>query len=636
METVLGLHFGHDAHAVIKRSDQIIAYIQRDRLSRIKNHAGVDEKLIRSALDIAEIHESEVDCIVVTNTQYREFVFESPKYFSWRYAPNDLAPEVDKSFLRNIKNNHLFRSTEIKDAFARGVEDRIRRANLAQYPQLEGVFDRGRKEWRTDWQPYLFTHRESLNRLAELDVSAKSFAEVLQSRREWARENLFIPIVANLGKSQIQGFFVDHHFSHSHSVASISPLENSLVFSSDGSGASILGNLASWKISGEVYPCLHTSFRGGQFYELAAAFLGLECGKFMGLAGYGKSDPYLVSACTLESLQSLDHYKIKEAIELYYGRSIEPENTLSSINSLFAATCQSLFERSLLLYVECLREKTLTLDSSILGLDLTGGSSLNCPANSLLAEKYGTEHVFIEPSCNDEGLGLGAIEAARQLINGKSPKSKLTFCNPIPTPFIGPIATRPSKDALQLCRNENTVLSTRDLDWSEIVAQRLVSGGIGIIMRGRSEVGPRALGNRSIIAYPSNTCIAERVNAFKRRETWRPLAPACLERSYCYFFEGPTNPYMLMTSRAKNLRYPGIIHADGSARVQTVTQVHDSFYAILLALEASINAPAVILNTSLNRKNEAILNNSDIALSFYLSEDFDFILLDEYLILKNN
>jgi carbamoyltransferase len=635
MTIILGLHFGHDAHAVLLEDGEVLSYIQRDKISRIKNHGGVNACLIKKCLDLAGRSESDIDYIAITNTQYREFVFESPDYLCFSYSPNGVCRAVDYSF-DSLAQRTSYSSTEIREAFGRSTLDRINRANRSQYPQLIEHYNSDLQDWSLPYKPYIFTARSGINQISEQFFADSDLGSFTSNSHAWASENMYMPLLVKLAGIEIPGFFVDHHFAHANSVSTKSQYANSLIFSSDGSGASVLGNLVCVKIANKIYPFMHTSYRGGQFYEMAAMELGLDCGKFMGLAGYGIADPYLIATFNDTDLQLLDHAHVRRTVEDYYGCQIDPSRILDRINTGFAITCQHLFERSTVRYILAILAQVRRLVPDIECLELSGGSALNCPTNTVLAEVLGSKNVFIEPCCNDEGLGLGAAHAVGAMIYEEKWKPLSDKSRGWATPFLGPHASKPSSKILEKLTHNGAVFPIADCpDWSVMVSQYLINGSIGMVMRGRAEIGPRALGNRSIIALPLNANVARSVNRIKQREEWRPLAPACLSTSFSSLFRGPENPYMLMTDKVNSLDYPGITHVDGTARVQAVTENHETFYKILMALERAMGSRAVLLNTSLNRKGEPILNDADIALEFFIESGCAFILLDDFLVVKN-
>jgi carbamoyltransferase len=167
------------------------------------------------------------------------------------------------------------------------------------------------------------------------------------------------------------------------------------------------------------------------------------------------------------------------------------------------------------------------------------------------------------------------------------------------------------------------------------LAQRLAECEIASFYYGRAEVGPRALGHRSILASPLNDQLRDRVNRVKSRELWRPLAPACTECDIgTYFSLVPADSYfMLFNAVAKTKLLPAVTHVDGTARVQIVTPDCGPFYQLLLAF-AEISGHPVLLNTSFNGGGEPLVETPEDAAKTFLRLPLDVLYLDGVLLRK--
>ena len=639
MTKILALHFGHNSHAVLLNDGKIESYIQRERISCRKNHAGVDKTLIEKCLLDSNTDINQIEQIAITNTQYREFFFEDFDYFNFEYSQNGINIEIDKFFTNN--QDKYIKTNEIVQALSNNKNPSFTKVHTEQYPQIIPYFDEINKKINLPYQSYMFTSRSDLSEITNCLIDKTDYS--FKKSGTWAIKNFFIPINVYLQGKKIPGFLVDHHYSHTYSSSVKSKLKKALVFSSDGSGASLLGNLASIKTESGIFPLAHTNFRGGQFYEVCASLMGLDCGKFMGLASYGKSNPEFIDFISLKLGKNLNNLTEKEFIEYYQSYfSIKltaiPHNLLSKEVVNYAANVQSIFELSFLKTITSLNKAVMNIfDNDFEGIILSGGSALNCPSNSSIAEKIGYQNVFVEPSCNDEGLGFGAAMALENVINKKLTINQIRD-NQVnySSPFLGPKAIPLRDELIKQFSNELVFKEIETISWSDYVAKMLVNSAVGIILKDNSEVGPRALGNRSIIAIPNDYEVANKVNSIKKREKWRPLAPACLEKYFDYFFNGPKNSYMLMTCKAKNMYFPGVIHVDGSSRVQCVDKRSNNFFLILNSIDKLINKPTLLLNTSCNRKGEPIINDVNIALDYLRDAEIDFLVTDQYLITKKN
>ena len=635
MTNILSLHFGHNSHAVILQNGNIKSYVQRERISGKKNQAGISRELIEKCITDANINFNDIEQVAITNTQYREFFFEDLDYFSFEYSTNGVNGDID-NFFENNKDKYI-KSTETLSALTTRVNPRLTKANLEEYPQLVSYIDMKNKRIEMSSIPYMHTTRSDFYMITKSFMEKKQ--DCFEKSKEWLIRNYFCPLNIYLCGKKLPGFLIDHHFSHTYSSASKSKFQRALVFSSDGSGDTRLGNLASIKTEFGIFPFAQTTFRGGQFYEMCAAIIGLDCGKFMGLASYGKSNAEFIDLISLKLGANYNKIGEKNFFELYqefFSIDCKNKEILSPEIVNFAANVQYLFELQYQKTISSIKRiALLNLDDEIDGIILSGGSALNCPSNSSLAEKIGYERIFIEPSCNDEGLAFGAALALEKIINNKLSIKKIeSKIIQYASPFLGPYPIPLKYEFIDSFSDQLNFQETCVKTWSDDVAKLLVDNLVGMIVKGKSEIGPRALGNRSIIAIPNQYQVSNKVNAIKNRELWRPLAPACLEKYFSYFFNGPKNPYMLMTCKTKNMYFPGVIHVDGSSRVQCVDSGSENFFLILNSIDKLVQKPMLLLNTSCNRKGEPMINDENIALDYLIKSSTDFLLTEKYLITK--
>jgi len=163
----------------------------------------------------------------------------------------------------------------------------------------------------------------------------------------------------------------------------------------------------------------------------------------------------------------------------------------------------------------------------------------------------------------------------------------------------------------------------------KLSAKSLNANKIISLLEGRSEIGPRALGHRSLLINPSYPENWERMNELKQREKWRPFAPAVLQEDLDLYFNGLPNesPFMLFTAQVKSNNLPAITHVDGSARVQTVTAEAGGLFLILKKLK-EISGCSVVLNTSFNGPKEPIVEKPEEAINFLLTTKLDVLYLN--------
>ena len=227
---------------------------------------------------------------------------------------------------------------------------------------------------------------------------------------------------------------------------------------------------------------------------------------------------------------------------------------------------------------------------------MSGGTALNCPSNSDIAASPDFDDVFVEPACDDGGLAVGAALALTHSILDRPPSAWRAANR---SPYLGP--TYGEEDvARALERHRGTVLGVRYADAARAAAEDLAANRLVAWYEGRSEIGPRALGHRSLLADPRHAENWARVNIAKEREMWRPFAPAVLARYADEWFTGapPASPYMLFNAKLKSADVPAVTHVDGTARIQTVDESCGEFYRVLSEFYDLTGVP-IVLNTSL-------------------------------------
>ena len=308
----------------------------------------------------------------------------------------------------------------------------------------------------------------------------------------------------------------------------------------------------------------------GLFYSAITHRCGLKPNEeeyiLMGMAAYGDPEKYYESMTLL-----LDQ-------NLHRGCRWWEYNTEDHFD--FAASAQKIYEEEF----EVLLRKTRELLPNEDSLVLMGGCALNCVANNKALKYY--EDIWIMPNPGDAGSSLGAILAGtRQHVNWEGP-------------YLGTNIAR----GYQL----------------EEVLAHLVNGHLVGIAQGRAEFGPRALGNRSLLADPRGEHIKEKVNKIKRRQEFRPFAPIILEENVQDYFMMPvkTSPYMQYVVNSPHQDIPAVKHVDGTSRVQTVNKTQNPhIYKLLKAWKQRTGCP-LLLNTSLNIKGQPMVNTWEDAIEF--------------------
>jgi predicted NodU family carbamoyl transferase len=313
-----------------------------------------------------------------------------------------------------------------------------------------------------------------------------------------------------------------------------------------------------------------------------------NAGKLMALAGFSKRaeptpDEESVIARLLEEVSPPTTPKQLFTGTLYFNCGVT-EPRFCELVSLFSNRLFEIFHSYARLHLQ-----------KGYPLLIAGGCGLNCDWNSKWRDCGLFRDVFVPPVTNDSGCAIGTAVEAQYLVTGCAKISWNVYSG---SDFV-------SEDG----HHEDFFESSLDFDQ---IAALLLQDKVIAWAQGRSEIGPRALGNRSLLASPFRLATKERLNRIKQREWYRPIAPVCLEEDAHQLFgvEG-SSPYMLYFQRVRRPELEAITHVDGSARVQTVNrQQNPTLYELLSAFKRRTGF-GVLCNTSLNRKGEGFINRSN-------------------------
>jgi carbamoyltransferase len=292
-----------------------------------------------------------------------------------------------------------------------------------------------------------------------------------------------------------------------------------------------------------------------------------------------------------------------------------------------AAKMQGDLEEALLYITKNLKRITTCSD-----LCIAGGIGLNCIANERIRKEAGFDRVFVAPSPGDTGQSLGAaLYLWQQQTSSVKPKRTIYA-------YLGrEYDDSDVQAAVEQYGDTLTVTFSHDIV-AEVV-ESLISGQIIGWFQGKSEFGPRALGSRSIVADPRNVESIERLNrVVKKRYTFQPIAPSVLAERSLDFFESSDSPFMSFGVKALPItkaKVPGIVHIDGSSRIQTVEhEYHDAYYRLISYFEKRTGVP-IIANTSFNGKGEPIVESPHDAIRTFCNIPLDALCLGNYMIERN-
>jgi carbamoyltransferase len=258
-----------------------------------------------------------------------------------------------------------------------------------------------------------------------------------------------------------------------------------------------------------------------------------------------------------------------------------------------------------------------------------GGSAYNCSVNGLLRALPEIDDVFVFPASGDAGTSLGAALAVAGAHTG------LPDSSPLDHAAFGP---RFDDDDIATLLRDSGVPARRSPDVAAEAAGLLAAGRVIGWFQGRAELGPRALGHRSILATPSSRGVRDRVNAIKGREAWRPLAPSLLaEAAPTYLADPRPAPFMLTATTVREEvrdQVAGIVHVDGSCRPQTVQRDSGTRYADLLARLDELTGVPVVLNTSFNIGDEPIVLSPRDAVRSFAVSGLDALVIGDSVVVK--
>ncbi len=447
-------------------------------------------------------------------------------------------------------------------------------------------------------------------------------------RRSLPRQSL--PAIVNVG----------HHESHA-AMFYVSPFDDATVIVMDGYGddasSSIFtgqGNRLERQWHGRFFDSL------GMVYTLITRHLGFEVfeeGTVMALAALGQ-DRLVGKMRDIVSLNSDGQFAINMSYFSYdrygmirpfkrkfvdtFGPARQRGEPLTSHHKDLAYALQSVAEDVILHVAKAARRRFPSPN-----LCFVGGVALNCVANARLVRESGFDRIWVPPCASDTGGPLGSALFHEHQTLGASRRVAMTHA------YYG-LAYRDDEIEASLKSAGMTYVRLEDDGLIARVAQDLAEGKIVGWFQGRYEIGPRALGNRSILASPISPGVRDVINQrVKFREPFRPFAPSVLAERASEFFEiSQPDPFMTLAPRVRESmksRIPAAVHVDGTARIQTVDRASNARYHALIEHFGKITGVPILLNTSFN-KQEPIVARPEEAISCFLRTEMDVLVLGNY------
>ena len=484
-------------------------------------------------------------------------------------------------------------------------------------------------------------------------VAPRGLYSFLDTIPKWLHKRLWIK---NDIKKSLKGFkgdiiFPEHHLSHAAYSFYTSPFEESAILTTDGVGewstTSIgIGHDNSVKILQDIrWP--HSL---GLFYSAFTYFLGFQVNegeyKLMGLASFGKPKYYdliwdnLIDVKDDGSIHlnmnyfafTYDKIMTNEKFSELFGikRRNENEET-KQIHFDIGASAQKVLEDVLLRMVEHVYKKTQSKN-----LCLGGGVALNGVANYRIFKESSFENVHIPPSPGDAGSAVGCAQYLYFSHNNKKRIIENSTERIIENVYVGPSFS--AKEIKKFLDSNNIKYDILDEISSIKKCAKLISeGNVVGWYQGKMEWGPRALGNRSILADPRKKEMKDILNEkIKHRESFRPFAPSILEEHVSEYFDmNIPSPYMLMVAPVKKPdKIPAVTHVDGTGRVQTVSKNSNPLYHKLITEFHELTGVPVIINTSMNVKGEPIVNTPEQAYNMLTKTDMDYLFIKNFMVRK--
>ncbi len=639
---ILGIHGGHDASVAVIKNGIIKSFVMKERFTRVKHSSCIDKKIIDIALSDAKIKVEDIDFCAITSTQNKEII------------------SLNKNYLRFSFSKHSFGypCSTLEDE----KKDKINPINKINYHFHDKLFNNSKPQnfpgyyYFPEWKKYKYESLSLIGFICEyIDIPEwKNLKNTrlenlsnfkINSISDWnhIRYGFHYPLNIYLGKHKIPGFMINHHLAHAGSGYYCSPYNNATIISHDGGIDNNNAYNSGFFLSAnknELYPLIPHNLIIGHLYGYIGMKLGLgimgQAGKLMGLSSYGKpkyfNNKYIGNVA---DFNNNNLFKLEKDWFEHCLISAKQKKVKTNIPTLkynihknkfcidLAASTQKLFEETIIKSANVLYNLLKINKLNHNNLILTGGIALNCPTNSKLWKKNKFKTLTIPPWCNDTGLSLGAAlylyhNVMNNPFKAKKSKIKAYYGRFEPDNQIINNLNKYKNNLSWKVSSKNSKFASKDLENNKILGW----------FEGGSEMGPRALGHRSIFANPILKSNINRLNKIKGREKWRPFGAIVLESKLKKYFSNipKKSPHMLFTAKVNSDKLPTITHIDGTSRVQTVVKGDGYFYNILFQFYNSTGFP-VLLNTSFNQAGEPIVETSNDAIMSFLKMNIDVLYL---------
>ncbi len=579
MTTILGVHDGHLATAALVKDGKLVACVSEERFTRVKNQSGFPSKAIDYVLREGGVHGSELDLTVL--------------------AGYDLAPIGGTQSSAN-------------DGSLRGIY-----GTISPIRNIWGSIE------------YHFPAIQSLGNLGYRLYSRPGFNLTRRQRLKTLTRCLA------LSPSKVR--VLEHHYCHAYSAMYGPPWSSKeyLVMTLDGEGDEICAAVNIVQ-DGKMRRLAVTPKKAslGWVYAEVTRYLGMKPleheYKVMGLAPYAQPEGVDKSYKLMRKL-----VKLGVSNPLIFEAPLRTNLSYRYLRAHFAAhrfdwvagATQKLTEELITQWISSTIKET-----DVHRVALAGGVFMNVKANLRVMEMNGIEELFIFPSCGDESNPIGAAWWGYAQVTGKNPE-------PLGDLYLGPDF---GEAEIEATLKEQGFEYQNHGDIEKVTAELISGGKVVARMKGRMEWGARALGNRSILADPSDWETVRVINnMIKQRDFWMPFAPSILEASADEYIENPKRvpaPYMIMAFNSKELgrkQFRAAMHPyDFTLRPQIVTENWNPTYSSLLQNFKELTSIGGVLNTSFNLHGEPVVCSPSDALHVLKDSGLQYLAIGDYLVSK--
>jgi carbamoyltransferase len=519
--------------------------------------------------------------------------------------------------------------------------NRIKHTNCFPARAIDFCLNKTSKSWR-DLDSIVYVADENRLRMSVQRSALEDTVVCVPPSAESFVASIFEQEFATDVRSKLS--FCDHHDAHVWSAFACSGFEEALVVSVDGEGDGRAGVvcacLNNTMLELRDYP---TVVSLGNFYTAMIRLLGytrFDEYKVMGLAPYG--DPAVFESTFHQgySLLPKGHYvldPIPRWISRFQALGILEQarrkgGAFSKLHLDLAAGLQDMLERIVIHLLSYFRRET-----RIRNLCLAGGVAHNCTSNGKILRSGLFDKVFVQPASHDAG---GALGAACWITCRKTGGAKIDRMRHV---YLGSDIGTSEGIASTLARWDNFLRFDCCSDTVAKIARIIADGAVVGWVQGRSEFGPRALGNRSILADPRPAANKDLINEMvKKREQFRPFAPSVVEERVTEFFEVPEceadlshMTYALSVRESMRNALGAVTHVDGTARLQTVSRSVNPRFWELLTEFGNLTGFPVLLNTSFNNDVEPIVDSVEDAIVCFLTTGITVLVVGDYIVSKH-